>query len=119
MSTEARARNFTRYGAISAALLLAAGSITLLGVPACADPPAAGSCDNAPKEGAEYLSDPCDWRALERAIESAGSRVERSAPGQESCPVFGTCNIAAPRPSEPVRSANGVSGDATPRSEAR
>ena len=81
MSTEARARNFTRYGAISAALLLAAGSITLLGVPAYADPPAAGSCDNAPKEGAEYLSDPCDWRALEGGIESAGqqSRALRDA----------------------------------------
>lgn len=89
MSTETRVRKFTRYGAISAALLLAAGSATLLGIPARADSLTAGSCDNAPKTGAEYLSDLCNWRTLEATTENAGQ--QRQTPprqGQGPQPVW-------------------------------
>ena len=66
MNTQAHARKLVRYGALSAALLLAAGSGPFFGVSARAESLTAQSCDNAPKTGAEFLSDQCDWKALER-----------------------------------------------------
>jgi hypothetical protein len=81
MSAETRARKFVRQGAMSAALLLAAGCSTTLAVmPACADALTAAACDNAPKPGAEYLSDRCGWSALETRTDDADRQREQGPP---------------------------------------
>ena len=64
-------RKFTMYGAMCSALLLAAAFTALPVTVARADEPNTASCDNAPKPGAEYLSDQCNWAGLEAATDPA------------------------------------------------
>lgn len=85
MNTEIGVRKFTVYGAMCSALLLATAFTALTVTAARADAPNAASCDNAPKPGAEYLSDQCDWAGLEAAIAQAGQQ-RQAAPRQDEQP---------------------------------
>jgi hypothetical protein len=82
MSTKSQIRELAqigklvRYGAMSAALLLAAGSATLLPALAHADP-AGGTYGNAPAPGAEFLSDQRAWTAVDAA--SANTAPQNTA----------------------------------------
>jgi len=82
MSTEIGVRKFTIYGSMCSALLLATAFTTLPVTAARADAPNAASCDNAPKPGAEYLSDQCDWAGLEAATVPAGQQ-HQTTPHQD------------------------------------
>ena len=87
MSTKSQIRmpdqigKLVRYGAMSAALLLAAGSVTLLPAPAHADP-AGGSYGNAPAPGAEFLSDQRAWTAVDAA--AANTAPQNAAPRRQA-----------------------------------
>lgn len=87
MSTKTQIRELAqigklaRYGAMSAVLLLSAGSATLLPTPARADP-AGGPVCNAPAPGAEFLSDQRSWNRLD--AETANTEPQGQAdPSQD------------------------------------
>jgi hypothetical protein len=68
--TPAQIGKLARYGTMSAALLLAAGSATLLATPARAD--TAGAECNAPAPGAEFLSGQRAWTDIDAATPNPG-----------------------------------------------
>ena len=74
----ARVGKPARYGAMSAALLLAAGSATLLTTPARADP-AGGTYGDAPAPDAEFLSDQRAWTDLDGETQNAAPRRQARA----------------------------------------
>ena len=72
-----------RYGTMSAALLLAAGSATLLATPARADP-AGGTYGDAPAPDAEFLSDQRAWTDLDG--ETQNTAPQRQARARQEWP---------------------------------
>jgi hypothetical protein len=64
MSKENRVRKFGRYSLVSIALLGTIASTAVLNAPAYAGAPTELSCGNAPKPGAEFLTDTCAWANL-------------------------------------------------------
>ena len=97
MNTQTHACKFARYGAISAVLLLVAGSAPFVAMSARADSLTAQSCDNAPKTGAEFLSDPCDWKALE-STGAIPDEQPRAAPLRHQRRAFALTPLSSPLP---------------------